>query len=402
MRLERTVSSIALAALALSAWANGHVIARLAPSADARAIARSAGVKLVDLTVGAPFALFRVAANDTLEAAEERLKLTTGVVWAEEEEDVDNPEGRSGSRGSTIGVIGDRHALYAQNMGLLNQIGFSPALANSAGRTVRVGVLDTGISPNQGRLWRRVVATADFVNGARKALDVPTGTDSNLNGVPDEGYGHGTFVMGLLEQMAPQCRFVVVRVADSDGVSTAWLIVKGIAFAVSNGCEVVNISMGAINEIPALDDVIEWAEHTKDTLVIAPAGNDNSEAINFPAHYGESVSVAGVDELDQKALFSNFHAEVTCCAPATGVYSAWPDGTMGIWSGTSFAAPLVTGAIADALRRRNTPAHSDDLKQAVSNSGDDIGFANPAFAEMLGSRLNIVRLNATIQALPNR
>ncbi|MBX7131436.1 MAG: S8 family serine peptidase [Fimbriimonadaceae bacterium] len=386
----RSAFSIALAAFAVAAHAN-TIVCQLEVKASAKAVAHDFGVVLVDQTFGAPFALYRTRPGQNEDVIQAKMRLDPRVMWSEDNIEVVSPEGSGAGKGSTIAAVGDRNDLYALNDAWLQQIHFSPTLAQTPGRTVRVAILDTGLSPLQMALWTKTVASMNAVEPRLRPYDVPMSRDTNGNTDPDEAVGHGTMIAGIVDQIAPLTDLVIVRVADSDGVSTAWRLIKGIAFAVTNNAEVANISLGSLSEIPALSDVMSWAQH-RGLVLVAPAGNNSIEDIMSPASISEVIGVAGVNEFDLKAPFSNWHHSVRQSAPSTGIKSFWWDGTLGVWSGTSFASPMVAAGIADVLRRR-PPMNPDDLIGIVRRSGDNINALNPSFADSLGLRLNLQDLD---------
>jgi len=381
-------------------FSQDRLIVLLQENANAYSVASTHQLKVLDRTAGAPFAYYetRVGANkQTVVAA---MQADARVVWVEDDAKLESPENQSGGKGSTVGVINDRSTLQSLNVGMLNRISFSPSRASQAGRSVRIAILDTGLARRSYALWHRVVASANFVEAGYSAYDQPKGTDSNLNGLYDEGVGHGTFVTGIVDQIAPLCSLVIVRVADSDGVSTAWRIVKGIAFSVVNGCEVANISLGSNQGIPALSDTLEWAA-LRGLLVVSPAGNQNVDRCQYPGRISSVVCVTGVDPNDRKASFANYEGHVATSAPATGIKSAWIDGTAVVWQGTSFASPMVAAGIADSLRRR-AKAFPADLQRIASRAGDGINAINVAYEGELGVRLNLTKLDTSISRLRAR
>lgn len=386
----RTLICCALSALVGVSQA-GTIVCQLEPKASAKAVATDFGVVFVDQTIGAPFALYRTRPGQDEELIQTKMRLDPRVLWSEDNIEVVSPEGSGAGKGSTIAAIGDRNDLYTLNDAWLQQIHFNQTLAEAPGRTVRVAVLDTGLSPLQLGLWTKTVAWLNVVEPKLRPYDVPTMTDSNGNNDRDEAVGHGTMIAGIIDQIAPLTDLVIVRVADSDGVSTAWSLIKGIAFAVTTHSEVANISLGSLADIPALSDVLSWAQH-RGLTVVAPVGNNSVENIMSPASISEVIGVAGVTEFDTKASFSNWHHSVRQSAPATGIKSFWWDGTLGVWSGTSFASPMVAAGIADVLRRRPV-MKPDDIISIVRRSGDNIDPLNPAFEDSLGLRLNLQDLD---------
>lgn len=380
----------ALATVAVSAHA-GTIVCQLEAKASAKGIANDFGVILVDQTIGAPFALFETRRGQDEELIQAKMRLDKRVLWTEDNVEMSSPEGSGAGKGSTIAAVGDRNDLYGLNDTWLQQIHFNQTIAETPGRPVRVAILDTGLSPLQMGLWSKTVASLNAVEPKLRPFDVPMSRDTNRNGEPDEAVGHGTMIAGIVDQIAPLTDLVVVRVADSDGISSAWRLIKGLAFAITSHAEVANISLGSLNEIPALSDVLSWAQH-KGLVVVAPVGNEDIEGILSPASISEVIGVAGVTETDVKAPFSNWHQSVRQSAPSTGIKSFWWDGTLGVWSGTSFASPMVAAGIADVLRRR-TPMNPDDVIRAVRRSGDDIDGLNPDYADSLGLRLNLQDLD---------
>lgn len=393
----RFLFAAGLSAVGCHSMAQDRLIVRLQDAVNAYSVAASHHVQVLDRTLDGPFAYYLTPIGSVKATVVAQLRADSRVVWVEDDAALDSPENQSGGKGSTVAVVNDRNTLYGFNAGMLTKISFSTVRATTPGRPVRIAVLDTGLARRSFNLWSRVVASANYVEAGASAYDQPKGTDSNQNGTPDEGVGHGTFVTGLIDQVAPLCPLVVVRVADSDGRATAWRIVKGLAFAVAKGCEVANVSLGSDVGVPALTDTIEWAE-ARGLLVVAAAGNANLDRVYYPGRISKVTCVSGVDHLDRKASFANYEGKVDTSAPATGLKSAWIDGTSVIWSGTSFAAPLVAGGIADCLRRR-PKAFVTDLQSVASKAGDGINAINPAYNQELGVRLNLLKLDTSIMRL---
>ncbi len=371
----------------LQAFAHSaQILCRLTPSANPVSVAQSYGLTLLDRSVIGEFYVMRAPASANIHLIESQMSTNPLVLWAEDDQSLSMPEGVGGGKGGTTAVINDRAKAYALNAQAFNQVGFNAAWSSGSGRSVRIGVLDTGLSPNCGFLWTKVYAQLNAVEGYGMAYDIARNTDSNANGKLDEGVGHGTFVAGILDQMSPLSKLVVVRVADSDGNSTSWRLIKGIAFAVSKGAEIINVSLGSAQNISALTEVLDWTDD-KGVLLVAPAGNDNKRMVLNPAGISKVLAVAGVDAFDRKAPFSNFEGKIESSAPATGVLSYGTAGKLVKWSGTSFAAPFLAGGLAECLRHMATKVDSGKLLQAAEKSGTNINTKNLAYKDMLGTRL---------------
>ncbi len=393
--LLRWTLSLFLAACVAALAPAQRLVCRIVPGADPAQIARDHSLYLRDITAPAPFILVEPDPFSGIEFSLARLMADPRVVWVEDDDDLVCPENTSGGRGGTVAAVADRNALYAVNANLLQQIRWSVPPPGAIERDVRVAILDNGLSPLHGRLWKKVAAAANLLPDGRDPYDLPYGVDSNGNFDPDEMVGHGTMIAGIIDFMAPEAQFVIARVADSDGQATAWSIIKGLAFAVLNGAEVANISLGSVDRIPALSDVLDWTDENG-LLIVAPIGNNGQRLAVFPAGYSEALCVSGVLPDDRKAPFSNWRGTADSAAPATGIRSTFWNGQMGLWSGTSFAAPLVAGAVADCLTRRLS-MRPEDLIDAVDETGDDIDGLNPLYRGELGTRLNYSRLAAFLR-----
>lgn len=388
-------TTLALACSAVFCCADTQLIVRLQPNADASLLARKYGISLQGQTANAPFALYGISASLDAGKIEAAIQADSAVVWAEEDEGVGTSDCQSAIKGSGIPAIGGRSLLYKINGGLLSQINWSSKLAASPGRTVRIAIIDTGLSVNQKALWEKVDASANFVeNGV--ANDGPNNTDTNGNGIIDEGAGHGTMIAGIIDEIAPQTRFVIARSADSDGMATLWTVIEGLAFAASSGAEVANLSLGTPNSLSALPDVIDWCE-SQNMMVVSGIGNNGTRDALFPARYSKVICVAGLNPDSTKAYFSNFDSKTNSACPATGIVSEWWDGHLGVWSGTSFSSPMVAAAIADCLRRRS-PIATSRIRNLIKDSGRNIDGLNRPFQGQLGTLLDIQRLDSMISS----
>lgn len=372
--------------------AESVLIVQLVNPWQVKRIAAEYNVELLDTAPYGPFVLYGVETSRH-EEVQTQMNLDPRIVWAEDDVALDSPEGLDqrpedihARVGGTIPAIFDTAAGLFYNSGYVKQIRWqSTPFLPGLDRQVRVAILDTGLSPRQPLLWTNVIASYD-ATGNNSVWDWPTGTDTNQNGLADEGLGHGTFVTSIVATLAPHVKLVVVKAADSDGVSDTWSLIKGLSFAVHNQCELANISLGAIEQPAALGDVIEWAEGLGLT-VVAGAGNDETDRALYPARFSNVVGVSGVDGKDRKADFSNWDGHLRQAAPAVSIAGAWWKGGMVGWSGTSFATPIVTACLADTARKRGTwtPEQVLDL---CESTGVNINAINQQFTNELGLRVD--------------
>lgn len=388
----RFASIVTLAIAAVPSFAqtnNLDLICQLAPGVKPQELADAYGIQLLEKTPGAPFARFDVSA-EVEGALETCFQNDERVVWFELNDDVTNPEFGTSSKGVVIPAIGDPDALYAQNMNLLDQIHWTPTLASLASRRVKVAVLDTGLSPYATSLWGNVYSTNNCVNPGSPAHDLP---DSNypLTDPRNEGLGHGTMVTGLIVQLAPNADLIVEKVADSSGGAKVWDVIRGVADAVNQHAELCNVSLGTQEQLYGFKQVMAWAT-AHGMLVIAPAGNDGLPEACSPADLRKVICVTGLLPDNTKAPFSNWDTHAVCAAPATGVKSVWWTGEIGIWSGTSFSAPLVTAGLALTFGEMSDGWNLKTTRTKLEQSGSNLDDLNPDYSRHLGSGLNIQAL----------
>ncbi len=260
-------------------------------------------------------------------------------------------------------------------------------LSPQLGRKVRVAVIDTGLDMNHPLFAGRIAGPIfDFVDNDGSPQEEPGGN----------GYGHGTFVAGLIALTAPQATIMPLRAFDKDGIATSFTIAKAIRHAADNGAQVINLSFGLLEQDTFIKDVLSYAYSR--TYMVAAAGNDNQNTIHFPAtHKSKTLGVTSVTDGDLKAAFSNYNADVQVAAPGVNLYSAYPGNRWAWWSGTSFSTALVSGEAALILSLRPSLNRSA-VNSIITSCGKSINSLNPAYNGKLG-KVRIDYLTAVNQTL---
>jgi type VII secretion-associated serine protease mycosin len=213
------------------------------------------------------------------------------------------------------------------------------------GGGVTVGVVDTGVDAASPQLAGRV----------REGLDVrnPGGKPAN-----NDCFGHGTFVAGIIAAataddtlfagVAPDTTILPIRVANEAKDASATSLAQGIRVAVDGGARVINVSASAGGPTPELTAAVAYAAE-RDVLIVAASGNNdnNSSPTPYPATDKSVLAVGAVDQEGKRASFSLTGPHLGVVAPGVNVCSIGPGGP-GQWeaSGTSYAAPFVTGVAA--------------------------------------------------------
>jgi subtilisin len=238
---------------------------------------------------------------------------------------------------------------------------------------VTVGVIDTGVGPHDD-------------------LNIRGGL--NATGGQDKGYwdddNHGTFVAGLigsrgirfpkLRGLAPGVRIRSYKVFGSGPASgTDLALLHALFKAQSDKCDILNLSIESPEDIPKedlkmsvlRDAIIQARQHGM--IIVVAAGNDGRKPVDYPAAFPGVVAVSAMGcegtfppgVMEETAIrrppksnknhkefiasFSNCGRHISVTALGVGTLSTLPHNKYGCCSGTSMAAPIVTGAIASLL-----------------------------------------------------
>jgi subtilisin family serine protease len=220
----------------------------------------------------------------------------------------------------------------------------------ATGRGVLVAVLDAGFDLEHPVLRGRVVPGFDALSNDGDPNDLGNGYDDYGERHPDNAVGHGNFVAGMVLLSAPEATILPIRVMDDEGYGSNAAIAAGIRHALARGANVANISAQAAALLDAGDVKAALRDaHARGMLVVASAGNEGRRGLGVIAGDETTLSVGAVDETATVAEFSNragWGEELWVLAPGVDLEGPMARGAMGVWSGTSFAAGLVSGAAA--------------------------------------------------------
>lgn len=265
----------------------------------------------------------------------------------------------------------------------------------SKGQGATVAILDTGVDlghPMLSARWTSSSTHRDYIDGDALPTDSADGLDNDTSGQADEAFGHGTFVAGVVNQVAPDARLMPLRVMDADGVGNEFVVADAIVKAADSGANIVNTSL-VINAASAtLDYAIDYAI-SRNVLVIAAAGNLSSTTPNYPAASPCALGVASLGQTLLLSSFSNYGDWVDLTAPGEWVQSAFPRTVVNgatvsyaAWSGTSTAAPFVAGQAALIRGAAPTITHSN-ISAAIAGTAFNLDQLNSSFAGRTGAGL---------------
>jgi hypothetical protein len=255
------------------------------------------------------------------------------------------------------------------NVYMSSRVPQAHAIARNFGTGVIVAVLDTGIDLNHPGFNGRLIDSAKRWNFVDNNNDVAETNNGN-------GYGHGTAVAGVVLQVAPKATIMPLKVLDSNGSGDLDNIIAAIDYAVRNGARVINISLGSTEYSDALWTVIDNALNNN-VYVVASVGNDSKQnAATYPGAMGywwtsgKMIGVGSINDNDQVSSFSNSGDDVYMYAPGENVPTYAPNNRTANATGTSFASPLVAGAIALAYGEAPNAYAQEQIGNALWSSND--------------------------------
>ena len=241
----------------------------------------------------------------------------------------------------------------------------------STGDPVKVGVIDTGIDLKHPDLKENIKGGYNAINPSKS---------------PNDDNGHGTHVAGIIAALnnnigvvgvGPKIDLYAIKVLNASGSGYLSDVIEGLQWAVSNGMQVVNMSLGTSQDVQSFHDAILSAYEAGVTIVAA-AGNTGGSVI-YPAAYPEVIAVSATDENDQIASFSSRGPEIDLAAPGVSIYSTYKGSTYKTLSGTSMAAPHVAGAAALLIDTKKCDLNFDgtcppsEVKQKLEQTAIDLG-----------------------------
>jgi len=254
------------------------------------------------------------------------------------------------------------------------------------GESIVVAVIDTGIDTNHPDLASTVIGGADFSKVGTPDGTTPVGSSAH----------HGTMVASLIAGqglqsggiigIAPGAKLLSVSVGlGVKSSDTDSQIAAAIIWSVDAGANVINLSLSRNSSSWPIswDEAFLYA-FEKDVVIIAASGNesDGDYRAAAPATIPGVISVTGVDRALQASKISGTSGlGVSVSAPGAGLYGSYPGDQIAGWSGSSAAAPLVSGIVA-LMRAQDPAASANDIVFRLINTARDLG--EPGFDATYG------------------
>ncbi len=303
-----------------------------------------------------------------------------------------------------LSVPGDPGFTYQWALDNFGQFGGKPdadidwleaydALSEVTLDSVIVAVNDSGIDPLHPDLYQKllILPGSDIIGSDSDPTDgqapsSPTyGHGTHVAGIAGADTDNGDGVAGVAFDVSTQ--IMPVRIFGDDGATTIDAICDGLAFAVDNGARVINMSYGGLFPSNAEADAVTYAWNNGAVLVAA-AGNWGEYGTlatweNYPAAYPEVIAVSATNDQDLLTYYSSYGSWLSVAAPGGdtsmtaygGIVSTYPGATYRWWSGTSMAAPHVSG-LAALLFAQNPARTNQEVRSIIETTADDLGAPN--------------------------
>jgi subtilisin len=206
---------------------------------------------------------------------------------------------------------------------------------------VTVAVVDSGIDATHPQLAGRIVQALRVVPAGKKQRIVKGAVPRNA-----DVYGHGTAVASIICRIAPNARILDIRVLDPDNVCSGETLIEGFRHAIDSRARIINMSLAASAKFALpLRELCE-AAYRRNQLVVASRRNMPLTDEGYPAEVSTCIGVNCGKYASQLQVAFQRDRIIEFAAHGEDVVVAAPGGGTTTMTGTSFAAPAVSGICA--------------------------------------------------------
>lgn len=250
----------------------------------------------------------------------------------------------------------------------LETIGLPQGWKHNAGDNTKIGVIDTGCKITHAEIHHSFTDKLGY-----------NFIDDNQH--IDDDNGHGTHVAGIISGIdtgvAPNAQLYALKILDHNGIGVESGFLQAAEWAIDNQLDVLNASFGSQHASNA-EKLMVQALNKHNITLVAAAGNNGDNSYSYPASYQGVISVAATNKKNVRAPFSQQNDQLTISAPGVGIHSCVPGGYDQL-SGTSMAAPHVTGAVAMLY----TNGDKKEIIPKLTSSAQELGPSNEYGAGLL-------------------
>lgn len=260
---------------------------------------------------------------------------------------------------------------------------FDITFGNTAGEGINVLVCDSGIDYDHEDLDDNYVWGYNW--------------EDIYDDDPMDEYDHGTFCAGIIAAedngigvigVAPKASLYAARVTNDYGNADQSALMAAIYWATFPNerevgisyprMDVISMSLAFFTPTAGLETMCQYA-HDNGIVLVAAVGNNppgHVYEIGWPAKHSSVIAVGAVDSNHIRADFSRYGSEIDFVAPGVNIYSTNPNNEYDTRSGTSFAAPLVSGLCAMILSEYPSLSPAD-VKNYIQNTAISLGSPVP-------------------------
>jgi subtilisin family serine protease len=358
---------------------SSEILIKFGTQVDAQHIQRSLASSGLAVTKRIPRINVWLATGHETSAASlaRQISQRDDVLWAE-------PNGLVHASGE---IIPDDNFYQAQQWNL-RQIGLPAAWAFTTGITIPIAIIDTGIDLNHADLAAKIWTNTD---------EIPhNAIDDDSNGYVDDIWGwnfindstlmleahHGTHIAGIagaqtnnaigVAGVSWQASLMSLQALRSNGDGSWADVAEAIIYAADNGARILNLSFGGAEPSQTIQDAVTYARE-QGCLLVASSGNSNFQPtpVEYPAAFPGVLAVAATTASDGPATFSNRGPEVDIAAPGTEIFSTGGGNRYMAMSGTSMAAPHVSGLAALVWSVEPTLT-ADQVANVITSTAHDV------------------------------
>lgn len=263
-------------------------------------------------------------------------------------------------------------------------------------QSIIVAVLDSGIKLEHpefsGRIWTNTNETLNGIDDDNNGyIDDINGWDfANNDNDPTDDHGHGTNVTGIIGANSNNnlgysgvdwnCKLMIGKILNENNTGYYSWWTDAIYYAVDNGANVINMSVGGSGFSNSMKDAIDYA-YDNGVIVVACMMNENNNTTFYPAGYQNTIAVGATNPNDERSApffwsatsGSNYGNHIDVVAPGNYIYGLNHQSNTNYnsyWGGTSQATPLVAG-LSSLLLAQDPDQTPDDIRSIIRNTAED-------------------------------
>ena len=277
------------------------------------------------------------------------------------------------------------------------------AVRNLSGEGVVIAVIDTGIDASHPDLAGVVIGGADFSGAGTPGGTSPVGPSGfHATMVASLIAGQGRITGGVIG-IAPNAKLLSISVGlGLEGADTDRQIAQAVRWAADQGADVINLSVSrASRNWPASWDEAFLYAMEKDVVIVAASGNklDGVSSPTAPATIPGVISVTAVDREGNASAVSGAEGiGISVAAAGIDMVGSYPNQQAKKWSGSSAAAPIVSGLLALMIEADPSASSSDLIERLISTAKDlgekgydkDFGYGLISPSSAVSSRLSSI------------